>query len=213
MAPRREVYCEDALGWLQARGVLSGCSLITSLPDVSELGGKPLGEWKRWFSAAATAVLRACPEDGVAIFFQSDIRKEGVWIDKGYLVARAAEDLGADLLWHRVVCRKPPGTLTHGRATWSHLLCFSRGIRGDPARALPDVLPDGGPRLWTRGMGAGACELSCRFVLESTPTRTIVDPFCGKGTVLAVANRLGLDAIGVELARKRAQTARTLTLP
>ena len=40
----------------------------------------------------------------------------------------------------------------------------------------------------------------------------IFDPFCGVGTVLAVANRLGLDAVGVEKNRKRAEDARALTV-
>lgn len=214
-APAREVHCEEALRWLARRGVLEGCSLVTSLPDVSELGGMPLAEWKRWFSNAACAVLAACPDDGVAIFFQSDIKNDGVWIDKGNLVAGAAEQLGFQLLWHKVVCRKPPGTISYGRPTYSHMHCFSRGVRVDPSKAkpTPDVLADAGASLWTRGMGVRACALACRFVLENTNTRTIVDPFCGKGTVLAVANNLGLDAIGVELAKKRAQLARNLSLP
>jgi tRNA G10 N-methylase Trm11 len=38
----------------------------------------------------------------------------------------------------------------------------------------------------------------------------VVDPFCGVGTVLAVANALGLEALGVEKARKRAEQARAL---
>ena len=59
-------------------------------------------------------------------------------------------------------------------------------------------------------MGVQACLAACRFVLEQTETRTVVDPFCGHGTVLAVANFLGLQAIGVELGRKRAEKARAL---
>jgi tRNA G10 N-methylase Trm11 len=38
----------------------------------------------------------------------------------------------------------------------------------------------------------------------------IFDPFCGVGTVLAVANALGLEAIGVEKARKRSEQSRLL---
>jgi tRNA G10 N-methylase Trm11 len=39
---------------------------------------------------------------------------------------------------------------------------------------------------------------------------TIVDPFCGMGSVLAVANAHGLAAIGVEKSRRRAARARKL---
>ena len=35
----------------------------------------------------------------------------------------------------------------------------------------------------------------------------VIDPFCGQGTVLAVANELGMDALGVELSRKRCRQA------
>ena len=35
-------------------------------------------------------------------------------------------------------------------------------------------------------MGVTACEVACRYLADETETRTIVDPFCGRGTVLAV---------------------------
>ena len=206
----RTVHQAEALAWLSSRGVLEGCSVITSLPDVSELQ-RPLPEWKEWFRGAAAAVMRAVPPEGVALFFQTDIKVEGTWVDKGYLVSRAAEEAGLDTLFHRVVCRAPPGAVTHGRPGWSHLLAFSRDVRLDLSRSLPDVLPDAGATTWTRGMGRRACELACRFVLTHTQTRTVVDPFCGHGTVLAVANHLGMEAVGVELSPKRARKARNLS--
>ena len=43
-------------------------------------------------------------------------------------------------------------------------------------------------------MGVTACVAAVRFVRDHTPTSTIVDPFCGVGTVLAVANAHGLPA-------------------
>ena len=49
-------------------------------------------------------------------------------------------------------------------------------------------------------------------VRDQTQCRVVVDPFCGMGTMLAVANAHGLDAIGVELSQKRARRARNLTL-
>lgn len=212
--PSRTVHCADALEWLARAGVLEGCSVVTSLPDVSEVG-LSLEQWRPWFVEAATRVLRAVPEDGVAIFFQSDLKKGGVWIDKGYLVSRAAETVGAELLWHKIVCRREPGSITWGRPAYSHMLCFSRGVREDLARASADVLPDAGEMTWVRAMGLEACTTAIRWILEHTSTRTVVDPFCGVGTSLAVANRLGLSAVGVELNRKRAKLARELevTLP
>ena len=61
------------------------------------------------------------------------------------------------------------------------------------------------------GAGANAVSLEAgRYVLQETPTRTIVDPFCGWGTVLAVANALGLDAVGVDIAPRMCGRARKL---
>jgi tRNA G10 N-methylase Trm11 len=59
-------------------------------------------------------------------------------------------------------------------------------------------------------MGAAACEMAARFV-ASIGARAIVDPFCGQGSILAAANAHGLDAIGVELSRRRVARARQAT--
>jgi tRNA G10 N-methylase Trm11 len=40
----------------------------------------------------------------------------------------------------------------------------------------------------------------------------VVDPFCGFGTVLAVANALGLDAVGVDVSPRMCRRARTLQI-
>lgn len=207
---QRTVECAEAVAWLSGRERLEGSSVITSLPDVSEFPALSLAEWKQWFIHAAALVMAKVPEQGVAIFYQTDVKKAGAWVDKGYLISRAAEQAGCETLWHKVVCRRTPGTVTFGRPAYSHLLCFSRGVRVDLSQATADVLPEAGDVTWTRGMGVQACVAACRFILEHTATRTVVDPFCGHGTVLAVANALGLDAVGVELSRKRAKKARAL---
>jgi hypothetical protein len=207
---RRTVECADALTWLAARETLEGCSVITSLPDASEFPALSLAEWKQWFIRSAALVMEKVPAQGAALFYQTDVKKDGAWVDKGYLISRAAEEAGCEPLWHKVVCRAAPGSITFGRPAYSHLLCFSRAVRVELSRATPDVLPAAGEVTWTRGMGVQACLVACRFVLEHTLTRVVVDPFCGHGTVLAVANALGLDAVGVELSRKRAKKARAL---
>ena len=211
--PSRVVHCAEALAWLRAQPVLAGCSLFTSLPDATELPGVRDQEWQRWFIEAAGLVLTRTPDDGAALFYQSDVKRGGVWIDKAYLLQKAAEQAGASLLFHKIVCRRPPGTITYGRAGYGHLLCFSRGLRQDLGHASADVLAAQGELTWVRAVGVDVCRLACRWVLAETQTRTIVDPFCGVGTALAIANQLGLDAIGVELNQKRARKARGLQLP
>lgn len=208
----RTIHCQDAIAWLESRPNLEGCSIITSMPDVSEFPAFSLDEWKNWFIRVAALVLSRCPDNGVTIFYQTDLKKDGTWVDKGYLCQKAAEQSGHALLWHKIVCRAVAGRITHGRPAYSHMLCFSRGVRADLASATADVLPMAGEVTWTRGMGVDACMAACRYVLGNTQSRTIVDPFCGHGTVLAAANWLGLDAIGVELGPKRARRARTLQL-
>jgi hypothetical protein len=209
---RRTVHQGDALQWLRAAGTLAGASVVTSLPDVSEVPALGLDGWRRWFEAAAALTMRSVPDEGVAIFFQSDVNRAGRWIDKGAMVSRAAEQAGMALLFHKIVCRKPPGTLTYGRASYSHLLGFARVLRPALRRATPDVLSDGGFQPGPKAMGVLACVDACRFVIAETTTRTIVDPFCGFGTVLAVANALGLDAMGVDLSARMCKRARQLTV-
>ena len=209
-SPFRIVHCADALSWLRDEGTLHGASVITSLPDISEFPQFSVGEWKDWFINTSSLILNSAPEDGVVIFFQSDIRIEGTWLDKGYLCQKAAERTGHSLLWKRIICRTEPGRVTFGRPAYSQLLCFSKAIRDDDAKARADVVPDPGEYVWTRGMSSEAARLSCQYVLDHTTTRKIVNPFCGQGTVLLAANKLGLDAVGIELSRKRAEKSRLI---
>ncbi|HEY0713120.1 MAG TPA: SAM-dependent methyltransferase [Polyangia bacterium] len=207
--PRRDVHAGDALTWLRAHAPLARCSVITSLPDWSELPTLTLAAWKTWFEEAAFAVISAVPADGIAVFFQSDIRSDGAWIDKGHLVTRAAERAGMVTWFHHIVCRKPPGTAGAGRASYAHLL----GFGAHPPRVVfptADVMPDGGARPGTKAMGTKACLAALEIIARATPTRTIVDPFCGFGTVLAVANARGFDAVGVDLSVRMCRKARAL---
>lgn len=213
--PQRTVHHADAIPWLQqarAAGALAGCSVVTSLPDVSEIPALGFAAWQTWFQDTAALVLESVPDDGVAIFFQSDIRHDGVWVDKGQLVSRAAERTGRALLFHKIVCRKPPGTITRSRASYAHMLCFSRSIRPGAERATADVLADGGFKPGTKAMGVNACIDAVRFIRDETRTRTVVDPFCGFGTVLAVANAMGLDAVGVDLSARMCRRSRALQI-
>lgn len=208
-APARTVHHGDGVAWLQQNALASEQALVTSLPDSSELR-LPFEQWEQWFSHTAELICRSVHPDAVAIFFQTDVKREGRWVDKAFLVQLGARAAGAQLLWHKVVCRAPAGITTFGRPSYAHLLCFSRNLTLTPAQSTADVLPTLGKMTWARAMGIDACVATARFLLAHTQCGAVVDPFCGLGTMLAVANAHGLDAIGVELSRKRAERARTL---
>lgn len=171
-----------------------------------------LPAWRTWFLGAVQLVVDSVPAESAAIFFQSDIKRDGRWIDKGALVTRAAEDAGAYVLFHKVVCRRPPGTLTMGRPGFTHLIAVSRAMKCPDVLPIPDVIVDAGRQPWVRAMGVRAAAWAVRFARDQAGAKTIFDPFCGVGTVLAVANALGLPALGVEKARKRCEQARKLAV-
>lgn len=210
--PRREIFQAEALAWMRDHPAPERASVVTSMPDLSEVPHLDLAGWREWFVGAARAVLRWVPEGGVAIFYQSDIRVGGALVDKSYLVMRGIEEEGASALWHKIVCRHPPGTVAYGRPSYTHMIGAVRGALPPARKPGPDVIADAGHMPWSRAMGVAACRVACRYLLENTETRVVVDPFCGRGTVLAVANAMGLDAVGVDLGAKRCRAARTLTI-
>ncbi len=208
----RIVHTADAIEWLNSQEELVGSSLVGSLPDISEFQGYSLNQWKEWFTTTARLILSKTPSNGVSFFFQSDIKLDNTWIDKSYLVQKAAEELGHEMLFHKIVCRYPVGTITFGRPAYSHVLAFSKGVRPDYGKSTADVLPDTGEKTWVRGMGLDVSLMIARFVKEHTETKTIVNPFCGQGSMLAAANFVGLCAVGIERSTKRAELARELTV-
>jgi hypothetical protein len=211
----RTVVVDDALHWLRAQdgASLSGCSIVSSIPDVSETG-MSFPAWLAWFQQTAALLVERTPEDGLLVLTQTDIRRDGRWVDKSFLVLQAAFAAGATLLSRKVICRRPVGHTSSARAAYTHLLVLSRGLLLDPARpeVVPDVIADGGPVTWTRGLGLHASFACIDVVTRYTASRTVVDPFCGEGMVLACANARGLHALGVEKNGKRAERARRLRI-
>ncbi len=183
-------------------------AIITSLPDHSELPELGFAGWRAWFADTIARCCRALADDAVAIFYQTDVKHDGRWVDKGHLVHAGADAAGSSLLWHKIVCRVPPNTTTFGRPAYAHMIAVSRARRLAPGQSTPDVLPALGEMTWSRAMGMAACDAAVRFLAAHAGARTIVDPFCGQGSALVAANAHGLDAIGVELSRRRAARAR-----
>jgi len=211
----RTVHCTDAVKWLESQPILEGCSLLSSIPDASEFPKLTLNEWKQWFIYVASLVLSRCPKEGVSIFCQTDIRQKNeegnLWVDKGYLCQKAAEIEGQTLLWQKIICRSPVGKVVKGTPSYSRLLCFSKSPRIYSEKSA-DVIPVMGEKTWARGMGINTCFIAGKFIANNLKTSTLVHPFCGQGAMLAVANYLGLSAVGIELNSNRASVAKTLKI-
>jgi len=204
----RVVHHGDGIAFLATK-LPADHAIVTSLPDHSELPALGVDGWRAWFVDTVALACRAIADDAIAIFYQTDVKHDGRWIDKGHLVMSGADAAGSHMLWHKIVCRVPPGTTTFGRPAYAHCICVSRARRLSPGASTPDVLPSLGEMSWSRAMGSAPCEMAVTFA-KSIGATTIVDPFCGVGSVLAAANAHGLAAIGVEISRRRAAKARQL---
>ena len=58
---QRTIHQAEAIAWLKAQGTLAGASVVTSLPDVSEIPRLDFEGWCQWFEDAATAIMAAVP--------------------------------------------------------------------------------------------------------------------------------------------------------
>jgi len=66
--------------------------------------------------------------------------------------------------------------------------------------------------LWSKGIGLDCCMMGLAFLRDSVNVSCVIDPFCGVGTVPAMANAVGMSSIGVEISFKRCKQARKLNL-
>lgn len=212
LAPgKRTILVTDGVAWLEAAALHEEDAIVTSLPDHSEVPTLGVPGWRRWFVHVAQLCCARVAPQSVAIFYQTDVKHDGRWIDKAQLVHEGASAAGAACLWHKIVCRVPAGHVTFGRPAYAHLLCFSVERRLDPGRATADVIADPGAMRWPRAMPTRACDVAIDFLLRETSCRRVIDPFCGHGTILAAANARGLDGLGIELSPKRARKAERAT--
>ena len=186
-----EIICADALQWMAATDTRG--PVATSLPDADEIGAT-MGDWRAWFVGAALACMRLARPGDRAVFYQTDRKAGGETHSKAALLLCAASTAGASLLWHKIALRRPVGAVDLHRPGYTHVMAFGRNSR--PGRATPDVF-DAGKPLYKNGIGAN----TARFMV-SAAGRTdapLIDPFCGRGTLLRVAAEMGFTSIGVDV--------------
>jgi hypothetical protein len=202
----RKVICGDGIE--QLRKIAPVTAVITSLPDASELECR-LSAYPQWFSETVCQILESVESGGLAIFYQGDRRYRGRLLSKATLLHNAARSVRFQLLWHKIVLRNTPGKTNLYRPTYSHMMAFSRSLKaGHPT---PDVIT-ASKTIYQNGMNIDAAVLAVRFAANATGTKVICDPFCGRGTVLAVANALGIKSIGFDTSLQECALARRLRI-
>lgn len=200
----REIICGDGLAWLSSA---PKCSIVTSPPLAQEMGLEIM-EWGHWYEAALGACFRALAPGAPAIIYSTDQKHQGRWVSTFDLMNLTAVGAGMGLLWHKIVLRREPGRVDIHRPGFTHLCAF-----GDedcrPGQASPDVMRRGAA-AYANGMGLIPARFACEFA--GRPGLPLVDPFCGMGTVPAVAEALGFEAIGIDIDPAQCEAARKLIL-
>jgi hypothetical protein len=169
-------------------------AIVTSLPDANDLGW-PIDRYERWFRQMALLCLGHVKEDGTCVFYQTDRRHRGRILSKATILVELAGEAGHRLLWHKIVLRKQPGRIDLYRPGYSHLLAFSR--RMTPGQATPDVFePDDG--LHPNGMNLNATRWVVQYVARQAGRDLLIDPFCGEGTVIALAEHSFSRVVGID---------------
>ena len=217
---KREVICGDAVEWLEKSNESLEGSVFTAVPDVKDVpyfnsmsDVRKRGElYTQWFCSIAEAIFRRLAVGQVAIFSQTDAKVIDVdghvvaWIDKSHLCSVAAEKHGCTLLWHKIALNTDHEEGDY-RPSFTHLICFGKQFTYHTALfPTPDVL-DRGLMTWQKATGLDSCILGVAFLRNVVKAQVVLSPFCGRGTILAVANYFGLPSFGIEIAPKRARTS------
>jgi hypothetical protein len=198
----RTVICADSFEWLPANRDQG--SIITSLPDASEIGIENLGEYEKWVRHAGTECFLSASADCPVIFVQTDRRKGGRQFSKANLLMNIAAEQGWFLVWHKIEVSQEIGKSNLYRPTFRHMLCFGKD-KMSAGQATPDVIPPS-KRLYEMAFGFEAAMVCVEFCKRFT--NRVCDPFCGQGTVLHVSEEMGLHSVGVDIDPKVCKIAR-----
>jgi hypothetical protein len=189
----KRVICADSLDWLPANRDQG--SIVTSLPDASEIGIENLDEYTKWVRRAATECFASASTDCPVIFVQTDRRKVGRQFSKANLLMNVAAERGWFLVWHKIELSQEIGKSNLYRPTFRHMLCFGND-HITSGQATPDVITVS-RRLYAMAFGFAAARVCVEFCKRYT--NRVCDPFCGHGTVLHAAAQVGMDSVGVDI--------------
>jgi len=200
----RQIICQDAMKWLTSQSNLD--CIVTSVPEMEEVK-LTAAAYEEFLKEAAKKCMNAVKDTGYCIFLQTDRKYKG-WIDKSYIISDAACELDIRMIWHKIALRQAVGTSGLFRPTFSHMLCYSK--KGKTGPVFPDVI-ERGSVTYENAFGIEAVKAVLKYV-KAQGAKTIVDPFVGSGTTVALANQMGLKGIGVDIDPKQCKKALALVL-
>lgn len=192
----------DAEKWMQKQQRLVS-AVFTSPPDAEEIGAD-ISEWAEYYRRVVAAAIRLVCADGYTIIYCTDRRHDKHIASKAGIVLRAAEDVGVRVLWHKI-CYQTLGTSLF-RPSYSHLIAMS--VNGTAGRATPDVFPDG-KRVYKNAAGGNACDVAIEF-LRARGVTSLVDMFCGRGSIAWRAALHGVDSVNVDIDEDQVDAAISL---
>jgi len=186
-----KIINNDTVKWLEEVSDLN--CVVTSMPD-SEETNMNTKEWIDWFINVATNLMKK--SETYSIFYQTDRKIKGTLMSKTSLLFDAAKKAGVRLLWHKIVLKVKVGKINLYRPGYTHLLCFSK--EKDSGKATPDVI-ECGKMFYKNSIGDNVLKFIFSYLKKDKDIKTIVDPFCGQGSILCSAKENGYNVTGVEI--------------
>jgi hypothetical protein len=201
--PKRTVHHADMKEILPHHfGQIRG--LVTSLPDISEI--PDVDNYTFWFIQTAAFILgHLHPTEGIAVFYQTDRKKDSALLSKASLIFSAAGLADKKILWHKICYTVPIGKSSLYRPGYSHMVAVG-GKKAGSGISTPDII-EAGEKNYPNAMGMNAARVAVEFCKTSAKADVIWDPMCGRGSVLKAANLQKLDAVGIDIDETQVQFA------
>lgn len=204
----RKIIVANSLDWLSTQKDGSIPNVITGICDLDEiehLAERGMNEYIEFFNKIGALIFQKLNPAGYAIFIQTDRKYQREWIDKSYMLTDLAYKHGYKMVWHKIVLHRDVDKTDLHRPCYAHMLCYTK--TGTSGAATPDVIPVS-DRLYKNGTPIEAAVRAVEFVKRYTKAGPFVlDPFVGQGTIPAIANAFGLNAVGIDIDAAQAAKA------
>ncbi len=200
----REIIRADALEWL-AETDLRG-AVVTSLPDADEIE-LSVDQWLEFYKTGLDLCLAIA--DPVFVIYATDRLYKRRWISKATMIHEAILRAGFKPVWHKISLRREAGKIDLHRPGYSHLIAAAKGKVG-PGKRTQDVFRPS-RSIYENGAPINAARLAVSFALSAS--EVVIDPFCGRGTFVALAEYLGAKkTIGIDIDPNQCAAARRLKI-